>query len=238
MQDVRPYRTPCQVGDGQAQFGWSAAPPDRDVGGVLGAQTQRQPLVRPAGQPERPERHRPRQIGTDRLVRVHCVPDQGQLTLRHPVQVPGEVDAAQECSAEREGDQVVVVLGLGVSPHRALFRRYRRRGGGGDRRVAQRVLLVAGGLELGDGKGGAVHAHAARGAVLDDQTGVAVEDAGQPVQVGLGVAEQSGAGGEVAGAAGAGVDGDVVVQLEIADAPVADQAVHRAVQVRAGRGMP
>ena len=71
---------------------------------------------------------------------------------------------------------------LRVGPDGALFGRYGRGGGGGDGRVAQGILLVGGGLELGDGQGGAVHAHTAGGAVLDDQVGVAVQDVGEPAR--------------------------------------------------------
>lgn len=146
------------------------------------------------------------------------------------------MDAAQQRPGEGEGDLVVAEVGLGVSPHGGLLGGRRGGGRGGDGRIAQRVLLVAGGLQLSHRQLGVVHAQAARRAVLQDEAGVPVEEGAEPVEVGAVMAEQAGTGAFGA-VLGAGADVDVVVELQIAHAPLAHDPVDDLVEVGTGGGV-
>lgn len=154
-----------------------------------------------------------------------------ELFAGHLVQMAGQVEAAEHAGAHRVGDLLVRHGGLGVGPVGRLLGQDRHRRRHGDRRIPLEVLLVAGGLEVHPGQQGVVHAHRPGSAVLQDQCGMPVQDPVQPVQVGAVVGEQSGAGA-VGVEVGAHARVDVVVELEIADAELFDQAVDRLVQVR------
>src|SRR6185437_2204896 len=215
----------------------AAAMPDRDVAAVWCPQAERDPGVVPARQAERPERHRPRDRLPQRLlVYADRVGDQLSLRSAHPVQVTGQVHPAQQGIDHGERDLTVSELRLRVGPHGRLL--WRDRGGGGrrDRRVAEVFLLVARGLELQAGQQRIVGAHAAGGAVLDYQPGIAVEYGVQPVELGPVRGEQPRAGAQAASIR-ARPDGDVVVELEVPDAQLADQEVDYLVQVFHRRGM-
>ena len=167
----------------------------------------------------------------------HRLGDQRALLAAHVIQVTGQVDAAEHRPAEGEGDLVVGERRLRVGPVGGLLRGDGGRGRRRDRRVAERVLLVAGRLQLETGQQRVVDAHPARAAVLEHQAGVPVEDGVQPVElrpVGL---EQPRPRAQAA-AVGTRRDLDVVVQLEISDAEVADHEVHHLVQVLHRRRVP
>src|SRR5207248_3224887 len=78
--------------------------------------------------------------------------------------------------------------------------------------------------------------HAAGGAVLDDQAGMAVQHRVQPVQLGAVAGQKPGSGAQLP-AVGSRAAVDVVVQLEVTGSQVAHQEVDRLVQVLNGGGV-
>ncbi len=109
---------------------------------------QGDPRIRPTGQPERPEGHSGREIRPDPLVGPDRVGHQLLLGGAHPVDMPGEMDAAEQRIAKRKGDLVIAPFGLRVRPGSGLLGRERHRGCCRDRWVAQVILLVAGRMQL------------------------------------------------------------------------------------------
>ena len=177
------------------------------------------------------------QIGPQPLVRPDALPDQRELVGTHPVEVAGQVEPSGQPGDQAERDLLRRHARLRVRPVARLLGSQRGGRGRGDRRVQRRVHLVRGRLQLEQRHQRVVHPHGPGGAVLDQQVGMPVADAGQPVELGAVLLQQPVADAERV-PVGAGPGRHVVVELEEPGTVAVDQAVHDLVEVAAGGRVP